>query len=144
MSFPDFGRQFAFRVLAASSALPLLIAGGCQKTAFERTVVSGAVTYRGVPIESGEIAFIPEGQQPATIAAIRAGQYRAKAKGGVPVGTHQVKIKAFRDGNPTTKLELAIDSNGKQFLPPRYNQESELRVTISSAADEFVQDFQLD
>jgi hypothetical protein len=121
----------------------MIVPIGCQKSGIERTVVTGEVTYQGTPIENGEIAFVPEAQLPTTIVRIRDGQYRAEAKGGVPVGAHQVQIKAFRDDKQPAKADFAIDTNGKQYLSPRYNRESQLQANVEATSGDFVQDFHL-
>ena len=115
---------------------------GCGKSSIERTVVSGTVSYQGVPVEKGQIAFVPEASLPATIAGVIDGTYRIAPKGGVPVGVHKVKIQAFRTAS-TPSSELAIGGAGMQYLPPRYNTETELRVTIESSSKEVTQDFHL-
>ena len=144
MHFPSCRFQSTGRYLDAGILfLAMLTIAGCQKSGIERTVVSGEVTYQGTPVENGEIAFIPESQHPTTIVPVRAGQYRSEAKGGVPVGAHQVQIKAFRGEQPSAKAEFARDSNGKQFLPKRYNRESKLRAVVEATPGGFVQDFHL-
>lgn len=122
--------------------LALILSVGCGKSGIERAVVSGAVSYRTAPIEKGEIAFVPENQQPTTIARITQGEYRIVAKGGVPVGAHKVQIKAFRTES-TPHVDLAVGDASGQFLPSRYNKESELRVTIEPGQEEITHDFHL-
>ena len=75
-----------------------LLTAGCQKSNLDKVVVEGAVTFDGIPVENGEIRFYPaEGTLgPVSGAPIVDGQFVAKAKGGVPVGTHQVQIRGFR------------------------------------------------
>jgi hypothetical protein len=122
----------------------LLAVSGCGgQSEIDRAVVHGVVSYQGKPVDKGEIAFIPEEQLPTTFGRILNGNYRIEAKGGVPVGTHKVQIKAFPPTNAGADADLAIGGAGKQYLPPQYNKNSELRATVESSGGEFAQDFHL-
>ena len=131
-------RCMPFLILACAAT------SGCGgKSAIDRAVVQGAVSYQGAPVEKGEIAFIPTGQQPSTIARILDGTYRIEAKGGVPVGGHKVQIKAFRPANTTAATDLAVGGRGKQYLPSKFNTQSELIVNVESNGNAVTHDFHL-
>ena len=80
--------------------LSLLVAfSGCgPKSDLQKVVVSGKVTFEGQPVGNGQIEFHPmKGTRgPVSGAPIKDGEYRAHAKGGVPVGLQKVKIKGYR------------------------------------------------
>ncbi len=71
---------------------------GCGDRGPQRVIVSGRVTYNGKPISSGVILFVPLPSCPVPSAAaeITDGKYRVDARGGVPVGTHKIKIEGYR------------------------------------------------
>jgi hypothetical protein len=119
----------------------------------ERAVVHGKVTYMGQPIEKGDIRFVPTAgtKAPVSGAKIENGEYRADIKGGVPVGTHQVQISAFRpdprfremiENLPPDATELERPPD-EQYLPAKYNRQSELQITIDPGAGTVEKDFQL-
>jgi hypothetical protein len=131
--------------------LLLLALAGCGRSGdLEMAAVSGTVTYQGKPIEDGEIRFAPTGDTkgPASAAMIRNGRYEVTARGGVPVGTHRVEVRAFRvipgaaplDDRPgVTPGELPKE----QYLPPKLNDQSDLRITIDPGHRKMTQDFNL-
>ena len=59
--------------------------------------MSGVVTYKGKPVEKGQIRFIPIGAPggPVTVDPIEQGKYTTKNTAGVPVGTHRVEILGY-------------------------------------------------
>ena len=131
-------------------AVALATVAGCGSSDdLAKLVVSGMVTFRGEPIEDGEIRFLPTGDTrgPMSAAPIRAGHYEVATRGGVPLGTHRVEIRAFR---PKQGAEPLGDLPGvepgelpkEQYLPDKYNKKSELNVTIGSG-DASSQDFNL-
>ena len=130
-------RWFAF----ACAGLGLAILG-CGKSGIERTVITGSVTYQGAPVQQGRILFVPEGELPSSQARIANGAYRVESKGGIPVGTHKVKIRAYRFADVSSD-DLAFGGPGKQFLPARYNDQTELRVAIDSTSQAMTHDFNL-
>jgi len=130
----------------------LLVVGvvGCGSSGgLEKVVVSGKVTYKGQPVENGDIFFYPmEGTRgPMSGASIKDGHYIAKAKGGVPVGEHLVRISAYRlnTGKANDDMMASAKSGGQriQYLPEKYNEKSELRLKVDGNDAETTQDYEL-
>ena len=146
------GRQTSVPTSAWRLCLPLVVVAiGCGR-APEAVVVTGSVTYQGRPIERGKIRFVPREASvtPISGAYISAGKYKVIAKGGVPYGTHKIMIVAHRPtasylrqhGPPTPETEW--DQVPKeQYLPARYNAQTELEVTIESGSREVIKNFVL-
>ena len=77
------------------------------------------------------------------------GQYIADAKGGVPVGDQLVRINAYRSGSSNNNDDLLTAETNRgggrvQYLPPEYNEVSQLVVTIKGDDAEFIQNFRLE
>jgi len=121
---------------------------GCGRSGPERVVVVGKVTYRGKPVKAGEIRFIPaKGTSgPSWGALITDGQYTANGKGGVPVGLHRVEIVATdvkKKGRGFESADVAKGAIPKQYLPAKYNSQSELEIAVESARGKIIQNFEL-
>lgn len=116
---------------------------GCGRSGPQRVVVSGAVTYDGKPIADGRINFMPTGQSavPMSGAVIHNGRYRVDAKGGVPVGTHTVRIEAY-GGSPAPGQVLKPGAR-TQYLPRKFNADSQLEITVEPGTGELIKDFEL-
>jgi hypothetical protein len=125
-------RKFRFAALAA---LGLLMAGapGCGDGS-GRVAVSGRVTVDGQALESGVIAFLPaEGTKgPAAGAEIKQGAYSVGRQGGPLPGTYRVEIKGTRKTGRQIKdsFSTAMVDEIEQFLPAKFNTESELSAEI--------------
>ena len=108
---------------------------GCGSSEPERVKVSGNVTYMGKPIAQGSIRFIPTGDTkgPTASANIQQGKYEAVAKGGVVVGINRVEITAIAPRKDPMGRDLAaMEGAGVQYMPIKYNHQSELTVKIES------------
>jgi hypothetical protein len=114
------------------------------------------VSFQGKPVEFGMIRFIPTGETrtPPNAAYIKHGEYRVQARGGVAAGTHKVMIQAFTGGVPQPTaggdergLEddpIAGKGPAKQYLPPKYNDETVLSIVVEPGSKEFTKDWDLD
>lgn len=120
--------------LSMFTAIGMIWLTGCGEDGpppAERAVTFGIVHFEGQPVEDGNIRFIHEHAQMAA-GPIRDGKYRIEFKGGVPVGTVKVEIDAYRRAGE----DYIISADGKrqenteQFIPPKYNTQSELRREI--------------
>jgi hypothetical protein len=128
-------------------ALAFVVAtvAGCGRDELRRVVVTGQVTYGGQPIPNGQVVFYPAGETPgpATAATITAGKYIADAKGGVPSGKHRVMIEAYRP--PTARPGINIEDLGReQYIPAKYNTQSEITTELNEAESPAQRDFALD
>ena len=140
-------RRVLFCLLPAACCLLL----GCGREGPERVVVSGSVTYRGEPLESGEIRFEPakDSTAPMAGAAISDGKYAVDSKGGVAVGTYKIRIEAFRtpaDYQEPSEAEQQgplIPPPREQYIPAKYNRDTEMEITIDSGSGAISRDFEL-
>ena len=59
--------------------------------------MSGTVTFRGRPVDSGEVRFVPIGDARGPIGTSRIikGKYSISARGGVVLGNYRIEIEAF-------------------------------------------------
>ena len=132
--------------LAILAVAPLV---GCgPKSGLEKVVVRGKVSYDGQPVANGQVYFNPvKGTKgPVSGAPIKDGQYVVEAKGGVPVGTHQVKIEAYRSRGGAADGDLLSGRAAgapEEYLPDKYNQKTQLQVTIDGSESSATQDFKL-
>jgi len=131
--------------------LALAATGACRPGGPQRVVVSGTVTYRGEPLREGKIRFFPTKgtDTPMAGAHIVDGQYRVDQRGGVPVGTHKVMIEAYRPlrgAGPAPELPPGDIGAGlvpqEQYLPEKYNVNTELEVTLEPGTRRTI-DFEL-
>jgi hypothetical protein len=106
-------------------ALSLL---GCGDGGPPRYVVSGTVTWRGEPLPAGQIVFEPlDPQVPGASGTITAGTFRCLAS----AGAQRVKIFAQRAAATVDSTMGAAPQ--EQYLPARYNHESQLQAEILAA-----------
>jgi hypothetical protein len=143
-----FGRVFVFWLGLAITAAIYCGCGGDRGP--ERIVVSGTVTYNGKPLGEGEIRFMPVATAAAPVsgAIIKDGRYRVDLRGGVPVGAHKVQILAYRRGDSQSDQrapQLIKEGRGHfiQYIPQRYNLNSELKITIEPGSKAITKDFDL-
>ena len=135
--------MFVHRITLLVGLSMLVLFCGCGPSGPERVVVSGTVTYNGQPIEDGRIYFTPTVKSAVPIggAVIQNGKYRADAKGGVPVGTHIIRIEAF-GGSPVTGQALKPGTR-PQYLPKKFNRDSQLQITIEPGSGAITKDIEL-
>ena len=107
----------------------------------------GAIAGTPVP------TILPDEKPPGNSAVrvgreIKNGQYTADSKGGVPVGTHKVEILGYQaDPNiePVPEDVPGVEGGtpGEQYIPEKYNKQTELKLSIESGSGKITKDFQL-
>ncbi|MGI9455106.1 MAG: hypothetical protein ACR2NU_01005 [Aeoliella sp.] len=114
----------------------LLVAalGGCGGTGEETVRVVGKVTYDGVPVNSGDIRFVPErGSDNRTVGSqIEEGEYVLQGKLALRPGDYQVEVVGYRnrDGSATPIDRGDAEADYERFLPAKYNDASQLSFTL--------------
>ena len=116
----------------------------------ERAEVSGSVTFAGQPIETGSIAFIPDGATsgPSVGGSIRDGMYHIPRSEGPVIGTHRILIQATRPTGQQVEAGEGADDPAamvdevEMYIPERYNRNSELTADVQPGSNQF--DFALE
>lgn len=143
-----------------------IVSLGCGGSAVDKVEVQGSVLYEGKRVLNGDIRYQPiEGTSGrATQAPIIDGEYSILQKGGVPVGKHQVKIRAFileglgpigggsnagdmmggsgrqKKGIPN---RIYVSEGRENYLPNQYNDRTELVRIVSPDSNPQRIDFEL-
>ncbi len=141
--------------LRCASCILLLLAvaccGGCGNRGPERVIVSGTVSFNGKPLSQGFIRFVPfpANPGPTTAAVITEGKYKADARGGVPVGTHNVRIEAYRKVSAANTMlvpgvaNASREDHRQQWLPARFNTNTNLQFTVETGSSAMTKNFDL-
>lgn len=124
------------RILSVFAIVALLFVFGCTP-ASPLVPVKGRVTFDGAPVESGLVEFEPvdRNNPSAKGGIITNGDYTAE----VPPGELKVKITASKS---TGKRKMYEDANSplvdimEQYLPKKYNDESDLKVNVAGKKDD--------
>ncbi|WP_052299353.1 hypothetical protein [Rubinisphaera brasiliensis] len=115
--------------------LMVLMAGCGSANGPERAAVSGTVTFNGDPIQTGSIQFVPvEGVVGKPVSApISNGEFSLSSGEGPAVGMNKVVINATRKtGKQKKNIMGEMEDEIEDFIPARYNAQTELQVEISS------------
>jgi hypothetical protein len=138
------------RLASVGCLLTAAILSGCSgDQGPQRAIVSGTVTFNGKPIANGRISFVPDRNTaaPTAVALIVDGKFVVDSRGGVPVGTHRVQIEAYRPVAGQTGGVLpptaTVPGVGPQYLPAKYNANSQLTITIQSSDRAITKNFDL-
>ena len=111
----------------------LLLVGGCGKSD-GRQLLEGTVTLDGDPLANGSITFRPLAGTagPTAGAEIAEGHFYVKSEKGTFSGTFRVAITATRlTGKKVMGLDLVMIDESEQFIPVRYNRQSELTAEVT-------------
>ena len=130
----------------------LLIVIGCLAIALEgcsnkdeQFEIRGQVTYQDQPVAEGKILFMPNDEsRPQAIAKIVDGEYVTASPGGVFVGEYKVQVFGYRGTGKVQDLGELYGGKQEQqvqYLPAKFNHETELTVDISPEESEY--DFEL-
>ncbi len=135
--------HFVKPITLAMFAALLPLASGCGD-GLDRVKMSGKVTYMGQPVQDGMIRFLPKAgtEMPITIEPIANGQYQTSTSGGVPAGEYKVDIRSFHPDDPPPAGPGAAER--RQLLPAKYNNFTELEITIKPGQKNLEQDFILE
>lgn len=117
--------------------------GGSTYEGPQRAEVLGTVTLDGKPVENGSINFQPRDQKNRPAGAVIAGgQYTIPEGKGPNFGEYDVYISAKTEGEEVPEVDDEgeptgeITTNSKELVPSKYNEETELKVTISESPQE--------
>jgi len=132
----DRSRYFGPAVFLTAGVLAFAV--GCGGSGIERVEVSGTITLDGKPVESGSVLLIPLEGGPTAGKAFTGGEFHIAESDGPSPGPYRVEITAFRgtgemipDGDFPDKLE----ERQEQYIPARYNDQSELEVQIAAEGE---------
>lgn len=90
----------------------------------KRITVQGTVTLDGMPLPAGSIGFVTPGEvDPAEIVD---GKFTAQVR----EGEKRVEIRAYRNGAPDTLNPGSFTQ--ENYIPARYNDQSELKANINA------------
>lgn len=117
-------------------AVFLLVSAGCGRQT-DRQALQGTVTLDGAPLAEGYVTFVPMPgtSGPTAGGKITEGKFSVSPRQGTFVGAFRVEITAIRKTGRKLKdpmLGQEIDET-EQFLPARYNRQSELTIEVTKA-----------
>jgi hypothetical protein len=102
----------------------------------EKATVSGSVTLDGAPLQSGQIRFVAvDGQTPTAGAAIAGGKFTTSPPPGekkVEISAPKVTGKQKMYDTPDSPTVDVVE----ELLPPRYNVQTELTMTVEPGEQE--------
>lgn len=127
------------------AAACLLVVLGCNAGS-ERIPISGTVTFQGKPISLGKITLraIEGTRAPACGGTIQDGKYVIDTRGGVPPGTYLVIIEAVaKVGEAQIEVPGASTDQMVQYIPHKYNENSELKLVVGPESGPIEKDFEL-
>lgn len=130
-----------YSTLATLFVAALTIAfAGCGARGPEMGAVVGKITYKGKPVPSGTITFVPEtAGLPTGYGQIgQDGTYEGYTEEfgkGVPVGKHRIMIMAVQDNGP--------EAAAVALLPFKYGSDRQSGLTAEVAAGANTVDFEL-
>src|SRR5437763_138390 len=125
--------QMIRQVTGSLFLVVLLALGGCGRRGPIMVPVSGTVTLDGEPMSDGIIYFKTIAEGSVDQMDIKDGKFA----GQVEVGDRRVEICRYGLG-PPIKMGNGEIPNKIETLPARYNQESELKATVTErGANEF-------
>jgi hypothetical protein len=123
--------------------LALFGCSGAEDPRGARVAVTGKVSYQGKPLEEGTIQFFPEsGDGFQAFGKIVNGTYKISREQGPSVGKQVVKITSRKKTGKMIETEEGKEEVTRQFLPPRYNKNSELTALITEDSHTF--DYELE
>jgi hypothetical protein len=139
-------RRFAMHGAVLMQVTAIAAAGCGAANEPPRVGVSGKVTLGAEPLPTGTITFVPAASGPSATAPISEGTYSIGRSEGPGPGKYRVEIYSVRRtgkqvkdrGNPQEP-----QAEQRNFVPRRYNTESELKADIKPDLDQ-VFDYPLD
>jgi hypothetical protein len=134
--------------VAVACWLLAIMLAGCGPRGPERVIISGEVTFQAKPLPTGTIYFEPcnDKSQSLMAAAIVDGQYKMDSLGGLPVGEYKVRIEAARErvsSDLSNQQQFVPQPRGGQYIPAKYNTNTELKIKVESGRRSAVHDFAL-
>lgn len=127
--------------------LLVMVVAGCG----DNFSVHGKITVNGEPLEQAELKFVPTnssgGDEIGTV--VTNGEYSLVDPDRLKETEYQVQIRSFRStgkkvwdgmGDGTNKNMV---EDVKQFIPIKYNDASELRVSLKRGRNEFSTDLKV-
>jgi hypothetical protein len=132
---PALGSFIRWRLGFAAVLLLGAMASGCSRVP-RRFALEGQVTVDGAPLEAGAMAWIPMAGTvgPTCGGSIARGRFAIPASEGAREGEYRVEITASRQSERADSPSLDGMTMGYsviQYLPARYNSESELVATVT-------------
>ena len=132
---------FPIRWKSIIVVLLLWVSLGCGEKELERFQITGNVTLDNQPLENGSIVLEPaDGKGPTDGGTIQQGRFEINATPGdklVRINSSKVIGEEKMYDTPDSPLKQIT----KEIIPGRYNQQSELRISVSDAKREH--DFKL-
>jgi hypothetical protein len=113
------------RLVLSLAVLSTVVLAGCSKQQTPKVPVRGTVTLDKKPLGEGEIVFSTPGKAPEAL-PIKNGTF----EGAVEEGERKVEILAYKDAPAVPMEGEPAGSNKVNYLPGRYNSESQLRATV--------------
>ncbi len=119
-------------------ALALLLTAlwvGCADPYAGREAISGAIVFKGQPLDQGTIQFFPEaGQDTFSGGTISDGKYAVAKKDGLKPGRYKVVISSGdpKVQAPPEELPGAPRPVAKERIPRDYNTQSKQFVEVKS------------
>ncbi len=125
--------MIGLRFCGGAALLVVVVLSGCSSESVKGTV-EGTVTYNSQPLEQGLIRFVPvDGKSQPASATIAGGKFTAD----VPVGDFRVEITSPKVVGKTQMYPdaPAVDRI-EEAMPPKYNVQSELKMTVPKGKTE--------
>lgn len=132
--------RLSFHHVLVIFAVALLLCGcGSGRDPHGRQAISGAVNFKGQPLDPGTIQFIASetGKDASAGALIREGRYQIPREQGLPPGTYRVVITSpeanktdgpiMPPGHPGVKMPPL----GTERIPAKYNRETTLTAEVT-------------
>lgn len=117
--------------------LAMILSVGCGPSGPRTYPVEGTISFDGQPIEEGYVTFAPQQRGETPVAGpIKAGKYALR----VTEGDKRIEVQASQFVGPENPI-MGLRAK-EQYIPDRYNVESELKATVTADGEnEF--DFEL-
>ena len=123
----------------------LLIAGCSSGNEFPTAKVTGKITYRGKPVPTGTIMFVPEGNMPTATGEIQPdGTYQLTtydANDGAVLGPHAVSITAIEEQKDV--LPAQRSGTPEPIVPAKYMSHTTSGLTAEVKDEPNSLDFEL-
>jgi hypothetical protein len=126
-------RSFVRALYVAAPLVALVLLTGCSDSA--DGVVNGEVVLDGKePLKKGHIKFVPtDPKKTAVESEITDGKFTAR----VPVGEAKVEITAAKVVGKTRMAPESPEVDQiEELLPPRFNVQSEIKMTVQKGTQE--------